>query len=265
MNTVSFMTANYVARQLGYNMTEGWGQGEKSVSEYFKPIETYRERLNGYLTDIRSMGFAAMDLWLPLLDQWATQAHIETAVDLLKQHSLRVVSIAGWMGSTPEQFRKVCQIANAVGAPVLGGGTTMYTKDREFVIDMLRRHSLKWGFENHPEKTSQEILEKLGDQDTDVVGVAADTGWFGTQGCDAARALEELRERLFHVHLKDVLAAGAHDTCRFGQGVVPIQECVETLKRIGYIGAISIEHEPEHFDPTEDVKASFDMLKGWLS
>ena len=31
MNTISFMTANYVARQIGYNMTEGWMQGKPDV------------------------------------------------------------------------------------------------------------------------------------------------------------------------------------------------------------------------------------------
>ena len=31
-------------------------------------------------------------------------------------------------------------------------------------------------------------------------------------------------------------AAGGHETCRFGQGVVPIEQCVRILKEIGYDG-----------------------------
>ena len=31
MNMISFMTANYVARQIGYNMTEGWMQGDNAT------------------------------------------------------------------------------------------------------------------------------------------------------------------------------------------------------------------------------------------
>jgi hypothetical protein len=57
------------------------------------------------------------------------------------------------------------------------------------------------------------------------------------------------------------VAAGGHVTCRFGKGVVPIQKCVETLQRLGYTGAISVEHEPEHFDPTEDCKATLRLLR----
>lgn len=266
MTTFSFMTANYCARQVGWNMTEGWGQGEKATDEYFKPLETYAERFEGYLSDIKGMGFDALDLWLPLLNStWATEDHIRIAVDLLQKHNLTVPSIAGWLGSTPEQFERVCQIAQAVGATVLGGGTTMATKDRAFVVNTLRKYGIKWGFENHPEKNPQEILEKIGDDEGGVVGVCVDTGWFGTQGYDAAKGLEELKDRLFYVHLKDVKAAGAHETCRFGEGVVDIRACVDTLKRIGYTGALSIEHEPEKFDPTEDVKASLAMVKEWMA
>lgn len=266
MNKISFMTANYCARQIGYNMTEGWGQGEKATDAYFQPLDTYAGRFEEYLTDIKAMGFTALDLWLPLLNStWATEDHIRIAVDLLQKHDLTVPSVAGWMGSTPEQFERVCQIAQAVGAKVLGGGTTVATSNRAFMVDTLNQYGVKWGFENHPEKTPAEILEKIGDDAGGVVGVCVDTGWFGTQGYDAAKGLEELKDRLFYVHLKDVKAAGAHETCRFGEGVVDIHACVETLNRIGYNSGLSVEHEPEHFDPTEDVKASLAMLKEWTA
>lgn len=266
MNTITFMTANYCARQLDWHMTAGWGQGENATREWFRPLETYAARLGEYLADIRAMGFDALDLWLPLLDDaWATADHIQIAQGLLRQHNLTVPGIAGWLGSTPAQFERICQIAQAVGATVLGGGTTMLTKDRLFVARTLRAYGLRLGIENHPEKTPGELRAKIGDGGGGTLGACVDTGWFGAQGCDAAEALEQLADVLFHVHLKDVRAVGAHETCRFGAGIVPIEACAQTLKRIGYSGPISIEHEPEHFDPTEDVKASLEMLKGWLT
>jgi L-ribulose-5-phosphate 3-epimerase len=265
-NTISFMSANYVARQLGYNMTRGWGQGDTATSEYFQPIETFRERFEEILRDIRAMNFNAMDLWTSHLSPiWATDEHLAIARDLLAQYQLPVVSLAGWFGSTAEEFDATCRLATALGVPVLGGSTSMLQKDRPFVVAALKQHNLKLGLENHPEKTPNELREKIGDGGDGTIGVCVDTGWFGTQGYDAAKALEELSDVLFHVHLKDVLAVGAHDTCRFGQGVVPIHECVETLQRIGYSGPISVEHEPERFDPTEDVIASCALLQEWLA
>ena len=97
------------------------------------------------------------------------------------------------------------------------------------------------------------------------MGATVDTGWWGTQGYDAAEAIEELGEHVLHVHLKDVLALDEpHETCRWGEGIVPIEDCVRTLERIGYQGTIAVEHEPETFDPTNDVRAMREQLEGWL-
>jgi sugar phosphate isomerase/epimerase len=51
----------------------------------------------------------------------------------------------------------------------------------------------------------------------------------GTKGYDSVAAIHELYPHILTMHLKDVLAAGAHDTCRFGKGVVPIEACVRLL------------------------------------
>jgi sugar phosphate isomerase/epimerase len=40
---------------------------------------------------------------------------------------------------------------------------------------------------------------------------------------------------------------------------------VEALRRSGYAGPISVEHEPENFDPSEDVRTNREMLDAWLA
>lgn len=263
---ISFMSANYVARQLNYYMPEGWMQGDKATQDWFRPLSRFRARFDELLTEIEAMGFDALDLWLAHLHpDWATPEHLDIARELLARHRLSVVSLAGDFGSTREAFMRSCALASALNVPLLGGMTALLASDRAFVVEALRTHGLKLGIENHPEKTPDELLTRLGDDDQDIIGAAVDTGWFGTQGYPAAEALAALHGRLFHVHLKDVRAAGAHETCRFGEGIVGIEVCVQTLSRIGYTGAISIEHEPDTYDPTADVRASFRMLRGWLS
>jgi sugar phosphate isomerase/epimerase len=132
------------------------------------------------------------------------------------------------------------------------------------VVATLQKYDLKLGLENHPEKTPQEMLAKIGDGGAGRIGTAVDTGWYGTQGYDAAQAIERLGRHIVHVHLKDVLAPGGHQTCRFGQGCVPLEACVRALEKIGYSGNYSVEHEPETSDPTEDCQASLAMLQNWL-
>ncbi len=265
MNTISFMSANFVARQLDFNMTRGWGQGDKASNEYFKPIETFQERFREMLQIISDAGFHAMDLWTSHVNPvWATEQHIQIACDLLSEYGFQVPSIAGWMGSTAAEFEATCQLANELACPLLGGSTSMLDKDRPFVVATLKKYTLKLGLENHPEKSAQELMSKIGDGGDGTIGATVDTGWFGTQGYDAAQALSELGDKVFLVHLKDVLAVGAHDSCRYGRGIVPIRECVRVLKQQGYQGAISVEHEPDHFDPTGDCVADRIMLEDWL-
>ena len=46
------MSANYVARQLDYQMTEGWMQGDNATQAYFRPIETYAARFEEMIAEI---------------------------------------------------------------------------------------------------------------------------------------------------------------------------------------------------------------------
>jgi L-ribulose-5-phosphate 3-epimerase len=264
--TISFITANYVARQLDYHMTGGWGQGDKATNDFFRPIETFGERFDAMLREIRGLGFEAIDLWTAHLNwAWATDDHYAIARDLLQEHALSVVSTAGGFGATPAEFDAACQTAVAVGATILGGNTPLLASDRQAVVSRLRHYGLRLGIENHPERTPDELLAKIGDGGDGTIGAAVDTGWFGTQGYDAAQAIEQLGETIFHVHLKDVLSAGAHDTCRYGEGVVPIEACVRALQSMEYAGAYAVEHEPEHFNPNQDCQAMLAMLRTWVN
>jgi L-ribulose-5-phosphate 3-epimerase len=261
---VSFMSANYVAREIGFRMAD-WGEGDRAANAWYAPIETYEERLEDLLSTVAGLGFDAIDLWTGHLNPaWATEAHVATAQDLLARHGLQVVSLAGWFGGSLDEFEAACRIAAALGKPILGGSTGAWQKDRAGVERALERHDVRLGFENHPEKTPDEVLALIGDAG-ERVGATVDTGWFGTQGYDAARALSGLGDRVLHVHLKDVREVGAHRTCRYGDGIVPIEGCVRALEKMGYRGGISIEHEPEDYDPTPEIVANADLLRGWLT
>ncbi|MEM7531164.1 MAG: sugar phosphate isomerase/epimerase family protein [Chloroflexota bacterium] len=264
-NTISFMSANYVARELDYNMTEGWMQGVKATEDYFQPIDTYEARFEAMLVEISSLGFDAIDIWLSHLHwAWATIEHVAIARDLLEKHEMSVNSLAGGFGQTADDVRMSCRIANALGTDVLGGNTPLLQTDRDQLVAILQKTGVKLGIENHPEKNPDEVLAKIGDGADGFIGVAIDTGWFGTQGYDAAKATRELRDHIVHMHMKDVRAAGGHETCRFGEGVVPLAETVAALKEIGYTGPLCVEHEPEHHNPNEDCRVSLGMLQGWL-
>jgi sugar phosphate isomerase/epimerase len=232
------MTANFVAREVGYDM-HGWGHGDRATNAAFRPLETYERKLDELLGDVRRLGFDTIDLWGAHLNpDWATDEHVRIARASLDRHGLRVASV--------ETIGSAAWIARGLGADLLVGPAA------------LDGDGLRTAIENHDERTPAELLAKATD------GVCVDTGWWATQRYDPLRAIEELGDRIYHVHLKDVLAPGAHDTCRWGRGIVDVEACVRALQRIGYRGALSIEHEPEHEDPSEDCRAMLADLRRWL-
>jgi L-ribulose-5-phosphate 3-epimerase len=258
---IAFMTANYVARETGFAM-RGWGHGDRTTNEAFAPLVTYEERFESLCRDIRALGFDTVDVWGAHLNpDWATDEHLGLARAALDRNELAVSTYATWVG--PPNAERACDLATGLGTDLIGAG---FSGDRDRIAAVLRGRGLRLGIENHPEeRTPQDVLERIGDAG-DVLGATVDTGWWGTQGFDPVRAIEALGDRILHVHLKDVRAVGEpHETCRWGEGIVDVEGCVRALQRIGYAGALSVEHEPEMSDPTEDVRAMRAQLEGWLA
>jgi predicted dehydrogenase/sugar phosphate isomerase/epimerase len=276
MNHVSFMSANFVARQVGYHMTQGWGEGDRSAQAWFSPLATFEARFDEMLGEITALGFTHLDLWTAHLHyQWATPEHLAIARRLLAARRLAITSYAGWFGEQLTDLRAACRVCTALDIPVLGGNTALLSTHRAALVATLREFGLVFALENHPEKNPAELVAKLGAGDEDIIGVALDTGWFGTQRYDALAALRELAPRVKHLHLKDVKAPRAektgfdmidrgHETCCLGAGIVPVELCVKLLPSLGYRGAIGIEHEPEDFDPRPDAQASRLFVEEWL-
>ena len=141
MNQLSFMSANFVARELDFHMPEGWGQGDAATQAWFAPLETFAERFDSMLGEIKELRFEAIDLWTAHLHwSWATPAHLRIAKDCLAAHGMEVVSYAGAFGSTPAEFEAACLVCRELSIPVLGGLTPAVESHRTEVVRLLRKH-----------------------------------------------------------------------------------------------------------------------------
>jgi L-ribulose-5-phosphate 3-epimerase len=247
---LSFMSANYVSKELGYGAADDWGPFDDATNAAFEPLETFASRFDDLLATITGAGFDTIDLWFAHLNwRWATPDHVALAREALARRDVRVVSLAGSVGATVGDLTAACRLANDLDVDLIAGVGEIVRRDRERGAAVLRKHGVRFGLENHPERTPREVLEAIGD-DADVLGAAVDTGWWATQSYDPVAAIGELRDRLFHVHLKDVEEPGTHISCMHGQGCANVAGCVEKLLEIGYSGPASIEHEPYDRDPT---------------
>jgi L-ribulose-5-phosphate 3-epimerase len=257
---IAVHTASFVAQETGYAM-HGWGHGDRMTNEAFAPLATFAGRFDSLLGHIQALGFDVIDIWgAHLSPAWATEEHVDLARAVLERRGMRVATYAPWIDAA--NVWRACEVAVALDAAIVGAG---FAGNAEPIAQAFREHDLRLAVENHPERTPAELLEKIA-RGHGVFGATVDTGWWATQGYDAARAIEELGAHVLHVHLKDVLGEGEpHETCRFGEGIVDVRECVRALGRIGYEGAITVEHEPETSDPSDDLCAMRAELEEWLA
>jgi len=265
MYKISFVSANLVAREVGYSMGLGWKQGDFATNAYFRPIQTFEERFSLLIHEIKETGYKYIDLWSAHLNPlWFTSKHIETARNILRKHQVEIISLAGKFGDSLEEFERVCIMANHLSVSLLGGVTPVLTTSRNEVIKLLEKYNLQLALENHPEKNPSEMIEEIGDTRGRFIGTTIDTGWYATHNFNVPQAIRVLGNSIFHVHLKDILVIGEHKTCKFGNGVVPMSECLEALLSIGYKGTLSIEHEPETYNPLPECKYNLTWLENHL-
>jgi L-ribulose-5-phosphate 3-epimerase len=260
VSAIAFTTANFVARETGWAM-HGWGHGDRETNERFRPPETFGERFDELLADVRALGFDTIDLWgAHLSPEWATDEHVSAARDALAAHGVTVTTYATWVRRATVE--RACDLALALGTNVIGAG---FSGDPAGLAPALRARGVQLAIENHPERTPAELLAKI-EAGAGTMAATVDTGWWATQGYDPVRAIEELGERIAHVHLKDVLHEGEpHETCPWGDGIVDVEGCVRALRRLGYDGPLTIEHEPEDHDPSDELRGMRALLESWLA
>src|SRR5688500_10282422 len=217
MQSISFITANYVARALGYpgGTTSEWSKHDKATKEAMSA-----EGFMGVARDIANAGFEAVDIWMAHC-HWREhnrEDYLEQVKGICSNFDFRITSYAGGLREG-DDVEAVLRFMKQLGAPILAGGYWGGGLEaaREKVNEICGRLGLKWAYENHPEKTPEEILEKIGQGKFKNIGVALDTGWCGTQGMDAVACAKAVREHLLLVHLKDVAhLGGEHETCALG-------------------------------------------------
>ncbi len=226
----------------------------------------------------------------------ADDAAVAGVREALAAHGLRISGLACYVplvGVPEEQgvrSRRAVEAAIALAARLEVGtvcalaGFPVEGKDRARTIaedlpgvfrpllDLAGRHGVRLALENWYRTVAQApdhfraIFDALPDAH---FGLNFDPSHLDWQGIDPSAAAREFRDRIFHVHAKDVavdpvrlarvgvLGDGWWRYTLPGYGRIRWGEFITTLRDIGYDDVLSIEHEDRAFPPEEGfVKAA---------
>jgi L-ribulose-5-phosphate 3-epimerase len=239
---VAFCSANLVARVSGYRfqLSQWMDQHRRTVAA------TDEAEWRRICEEVAEAGFEAIEVW----EAHASPERLDKAKAAawrraLDDNGLEPVAYAGGLR------RETLEICRWLGIPHVDGGLGELTP--ALATELCAEHGIGFNLENHPEKSAQEILAKIGGGN-EWLGVCVDTGWLGTQGAPGPATIEACGALVRHVHVKDVAAAGGHATVLLGTGVADVEGCLATLRRIGYSGVYSWEDEPEDRNPMESAE-----------
>ncbi len=153
------------------------------------------------------------------------------------------------------------------------------------ILDVFDEVGVKYGLEVHPTEIAFDIssarrtLDALGNRET--FGFNYDPSHFGYQGVDYVEFIRTFRDRIYHVHMKDVWWSerptragvfGGHiafghpdrywDFRSLGRGSIDFEEIIRALNEIGYGGPLSIEWEDSGMDREHGAEEACAFTKG---
>lgn len=149
-----------------------------------------------------------------------------------------------------------------------------------------RQHGVRVAIEAHPGFVvyNTETALRLRQETGDNIGVNFDPSHLFWQGMDPEECIKKLGKSIYHVHAKDtridarntslngVLDVKPYSnelerswifrTIGYGNDMNVWKGIISTLRKVGYDGAISIEHEDSLMSTDEGFKKAADFLKG---
>jgi L-ribulose-5-phosphate 3-epimerase len=249
----AFNTANLVARvsRYRYELSHWMDQHNKTVAA------TDEAAWRAICKEISAAGFKAVEVWEA---HAAPESLDETKARLwrriLDEQGLTPVAYAGGLR------RETLRICQWLGIPHVDGG--LRDSRPEQATALCREYGIRFNIENHPEKSAAEILAKIGGGN-DWLGVCIDMGWLGTQGVSGPAVIKACAPFVRHTHVKDVKAAGKHETCLLGEGTADVAGCLAALRDVKYAGWYSWEDEPEDRNPFDSAVRNREWIEKRLA
>jgi sugar phosphate isomerase/epimerase len=169
-------------------------------------------------------------------------------------------------------------------ASMVEEGFELFARQWKPILDAFQEAGVRYALEVHPTEiafdisSAQKVLEALNHHP--AFGFNFDPSHLGYQGVDYIEFIHRFRERIFHVHMKDVYWSdvpmqagvfGGHtefgapgrywDFRSLGRGRINFEEIIRALNHIGYQGPLSVEWEDSGMDREHGAREAAAFVK----
>lgn len=165
------------------------------------------------------------------------------------------------------QIRKAFEYAKAGGFPLIVAAPEPAAFDA--IEAAIREFDIKVAVHNHgPEDKAfpapQDAYKLLKGRDSRF-GLCMDVGHTSRAGVDPVKTVDECRDRLLDVHVKDLKDKLVKESqCEVGKGALDIPGLFRALLKIGFPGHVGLEYEINADNPRVGIRESFAYMRGVL-
>lgn len=112
---------------------------------------------------------------------------------------------------------------------------------------------------------AQDVWDHVKDLDPRI-GMCLDVGHDTRNGKDPVADLKKFHTRVFDIHIKDVTGTTKLGySLEIGRGVIDFPAFVKMLRKVGYTGVCSLEHEKDMTDPFMGIAESIGYFRGVIA
>jgi inosose dehydratase len=225
---------------------------------------------------------------------------LDQVIELCKEAEVRYLNLKHVhlpLSATPEQIQAARAKIGAAGITITGGGVIGMRNNEDEVrrafeyarlarlplligslscgaVDLVEAMVKEYGIplaihtdgpEGHDFQTPYDVLMAIRHRDRRI-GICLDVGHAFRAGTDPVKAVGDLGDRLFDLHVKDL--KDRHDKAsqiEVGLGLVDVPGLIKALARRRFQGHVALEYEINVDNPTAGIRESLAFLRGAAS
>ncbi|MCE5345771.1 MAG: sugar phosphate isomerase/epimerase [Bacteroidales bacterium] len=209
--------------------------------------------------------FCIKDFHLPLT---STDEEIAAFHAKLKAKGVTGYAVGPIYMKTEAEIDRAFEYAKRVGVKLIVGVPNYELLP--YVDKKVKEYNFNYAIHLHgPDINIYQDADDVWDHVKDLdprIGMCLDVGHDTRNGKDPVADLKKYHTRVFDIHIKDVTGTTKLGySLEVGRGVIDFPAFVKMLRKVGYTGVCSLEHEKDMTDPFMGIAESIGYFRGVIA